>query len=101
MANEVIYAFCVFDVKSGLYDVPFFALNEVLAKRRFILDCQARENENVLSAFKDDYELHKVGAFHNTTGVFDDGGAYKGGPVVVITGKEVDAHMSERGLPNA
>lgn len=75
--------YAVYDVKAEVYDIPFFSRSDLMAKRKFIIDCEQRDN-TVLANFKDDFELHKLGTFKPNTGEF-----FNISPIVVIGGKEI------------
>lgn len=78
--------YVVFDLKSKSYDVPFFALSDEMAKRRFVLDCRGVgvEDRSVIHQFKEDFELLKLGKFNPGSGVVD-----VGVPDVIFKGTEV------------
>lgn len=84
MSNDIAGCYAVYDVKSGLFDIPFFCRNDQLARRRFILDCRAGTERNMLASFKDEFELRRVGLFHQLTGKWDIENE------IIITGKEVE-----------
>ena len=84
MSNDSVGMYAVLDVKSGLYDIPFFSRNDQLARRRFILDCRAGVEKNMLASFKDEFELRRVGTFHQLSGEFNSENE------IIIKGKEVE-----------
>lgn len=62
--NLGIYA--VYDKISKIYDTPFFARDDVFARRRFIMWTQ--EEHSMLHDFKPDFELHRLGSFNPQDG---------------------------------
>ena len=60
-----IYA--IYDKKSEKFDTPFFAHNDVFAKRRYLL--MAEEERSPLSMWPEDFALFKVGRFNVDTAV--------------------------------
>lgn len=63
---DEINIYTVKDVKGGLFDTPFFAATDLMAKRKFML--LAKQDETILSNFVDDFELHKIATFNYVTG---------------------------------
>lgn len=82
--NDELFIYAVFDLKAKIYDVPFFSRNSHLAARRFILDVRNRETNSVLAGFKDEFELHCLGSYSQTTGKLT------GEITVIQTGKAVE-----------
>jgi hypothetical protein len=80
--RNVLQMYSVYDIKSEMYDVPFFALNDHMAKRKFVMDVQSRR-ANMISAFQDDFVLTKLGTFVFSTGEVNFGIS------VIIRGTEV------------
>lgn len=76
-------AYAVFDKKGLNYDVPFFAKNDLFATRKFTMDCRNRNQQTMISNFKDDFELHLVGQFSIETGEF------KTLSTIIVRGEEV------------
>jgi len=62
---ENVKIFALYDKKGEKFDIPFFAHNELFAKRKFIM--MAKE-ESILKEFLDDFELAKIGSFNIITG---------------------------------
>ena len=63
---EYVKIFGLFDKKGKKFDIPFFAHNELFAKRKFIM--MAKE-ESILKEFLHDFELAKIGEFNIVTGI--------------------------------
>ncbi len=59
-----IYA--IWDKKSQRYDTPFFAMNDIFAKRRFIL--MSDEKGSPITRWQGDFELHKVSRWNMYSG---------------------------------
>lgn len=59
--SEKIGIYTIYDEKSERYDTPFFALNDIHAKRRFIQLCQ--KDDTMLKTFKQDFKLFEIGTF--------------------------------------
>ena len=79
--KDKITLYAVHDVKSEHYDIPFFASNDINAKRRYLM--LAEDNESMIGTFKDDFELCKLGDFEVETGkLIPD-------LQVVMTGKQI------------
>lgn len=66
--NDGILMCAYFDKKSENYDIPFFAKNEIQAKRKFYLDCTVGKNM-IIGGFTSDFDLYKVGVFSLKTGM--------------------------------
>lgn len=64
--KQYLYAYTVKDNKSQRYDVPFWCLNEINAKRKFHMDI-AKEG-TVLNSFPNDFSLHKIATFEIISG---------------------------------
>lgn len=56
------------DQKSKRADTPFFCHNDINAERKFIMDI--RNKETIVSQFKDDFTLIRVGFFDIEKGTF-------------------------------
>jgi len=80
---EEINMYSVHDKKSGYYDIPFCAKNDLFAKRKFIMDIRNRQS-TMLSSFKDDFVLMKLGYFSGNDMEFNRD------IKVLIQGKEVE-----------
>lgn len=81
----LLEAYAVYDKVSDGYDVPFFSRNEVFAKRKFIMDCQNRAQNTMISNFKNDFELHFIGSFNQRNGRFEESV-----PVAILKGEEIE-----------
>ena len=63
--SDWLEIYAIYDKKSEAYDTPFFAHNEIFAKRRYIL--MAEEDRSPLRMWPNDFELHRVGRFNIKT----------------------------------
>ncbi len=63
---EKLGLYSVFDEKGGRYDTPFVAISDVNAVRHFQL--MIRNNGTMVSTFKNDFTVQKVGVFNVLTG---------------------------------
>lgn len=61
--NKEIYLYSYQDLKSNIYDVPFWAKNDVHAKRKFYMDVVSGNGNHVLGKFTVDFRLVKLGKF--------------------------------------
>lgn len=69
MVSKKLNMYAVRDLKSNLYDVPFFAHNDLFATRRFIIDCRGeRAKDSIIGTFKEDFELNLIGEFDTESG---------------------------------
>jgi len=81
--NEVnVYA--VYDTVQGMYDIPFFARNDLFARRRFIIDVINREKNPLLAHFSEDFHLICLGTYDQKSGRFKGHDVFP----LVITGKQ-------------
>jgi len=71
MSNDTVGVYSVLDLKTHLYDVPFFSMRDELASRRFVLDIRNKDANPFLSAFKDDFELWRIATWNRETGEFE------------------------------
>ena len=62
---EWVQIFALYDKKGKKYDIPFFAHNELFAKRKFML--MAKE-EGILKEFINEFSLEKLGEFNIVNG---------------------------------
>jgi len=63
---EILGIYAIRDIKSERYDTPYFAISEIFAKRRFLL--MVDEEPSVLSKWRNEFELHKLGDVNIITG---------------------------------
>jgi hypothetical protein len=61
--------YSVYDKESNKYDTPFFCYNDVMAKRRFMMDIN--DSNSIFSQFHSDFELVKLATFDVLTGSYD------------------------------
>jgi hypothetical protein len=61
--------YSVYDKESDKYDTPFFSYNDVMAKRRFMMD--VNDPSSVFSQFAPQFELVKLATFDVLTGEYD------------------------------
>ncbi len=62
--QEELQIFAIWDKKSEKYDTPFFAYNDIFAKRRFLI--MQSEKKSPLAMWPEDFELHRIGNFNIT-----------------------------------
>lgn len=65
---EKISVYAIYDKKANRYDTPFFAFNDLFAKRRFHMMATNNTENNVLKEFLKDFDLCQVGTFDVLTG---------------------------------
>jgi len=82
--NDRVGVYAYWDHKSKTYDIPFFAKNDYMAARRFIMDVKRHDGHNVLREFRDDVEVWLLGYWSQTTGKFQEEFS------IVHQGKEVE-----------
>lgn len=63
---QEINIYAIYDKKGGQYDQPFFAYNDLFAKRKFIMLSQ--DKNIALGNFTKDFELKNLGSFNVLTG---------------------------------
>lgn len=68
---SVLGIYAIFDSKGKRFDTPFFATDDLYAKRRFLL-MMDEENSPILKWAKD-FSLHRVGKFDINDGKVTDG----------------------------
>lgn len=67
-SSDFIGCYSFYDKKAQRYDTPFYAQNDLFAKRHFIM---ARDREGtMLNKFQSEFELHRFGYFAINTGVY-------------------------------
>lgn len=64
MAVSNVYS--IFDVVAGVYSAPFFCVSDVVAVRVFR---SAMHPESMIVQFPNDYQLHYIGTFDDSTGL--------------------------------
>lgn len=79
----ILGIFAIFDLKSKRYDTPFFGVSDLMAKRRYMIIMQ--DDKSPLRAFKEDFELHRVGIFDVTNGEVSETGE----SLIILKGEEV------------
>lgn len=67
---ETISLYSMYDKKSERFDTPFFSIDDVNAKRKFVM--AIHDNKTLISQFKNDFQLHKLGTFNVLTGKLND-----------------------------
>lgn len=75
--------YSVYDVKGLRYDTPFFANDDLYAKRHFTMMIQ--KIDTMVGMFKDDFELVKLGSFDVETGK-----AVNIEPDTILQGKQIE-----------
>lgn len=81
--HERIPIYAIHDDEANVFDIPFFARNDLFAKRKFIMDCQ--KEGTLLNTFKSSFSLHFIGEFNKGTGEIIPYAT----KLVIITSKEV------------
>lgn len=78
----------MYDKKSERYDTPFFSIDDVNAKRKFVM--AIHDKKTLISQFKDDFELVKLGSFNVIQGqlVTDEKKSIIEGKNIIIPGGE-------------
>lgn len=79
----IINLYAVYDKVGELYDTPFFARDDVFAKRRFIM--MNDDEGTMLGDFGEDFELHRVGSFETYSGKLE----VPVKPIVIIEGDQI------------
>lgn len=87
MEIEQIGIYAIYDKKGKRYDTPFFAVNDLFARRRFYL---MADEKGPLKTWPEDFRLEKVGIFDIIEGelINDNGMVIEG--LTVIPKKEVN-----------
>lgn len=63
----IYYSYSIKDTKAGAFGIPFFAQNDDLAKRQFMLAIR-QGGAAMMNAFPADFELWKNGIFTDDVG---------------------------------
>lgn len=87
---EKLEMFGIYDRKAKRYDTPFFTLNEIHAKRRFIM--MLRNNETVFANFYEDFSLVRLGLMNIVSGRLE---ARDNDLEIIMTGAEAH-HLAEK-----
>lgn len=61
--------YSIFDTKASLFGGPFFAFNDGVAQRN--VAASVRGGDSLLSKFPEDYQLFRVGAFDDQSGIVE------------------------------
>lgn len=61
------FIFSVYDMKSKVFSIPFFSVNQATALRDFERAC--RDVNSDLNAFPNDFSLYELGSFDDNTGL--------------------------------
>jgi len=67
---EKLGIYAIYDKKAERYDTPYFAISDLFAKRRYAL--MADEPKSVLTKWKDDFQLMRLGTVSTITGEIDN-----------------------------
>lgn len=65
---QILTMYTIFDHKGGRFDTPFFAYNDVMAERRFVMGL--KDKNTVMGNFPTHFSLVKLGEFDVLTGNF-------------------------------
>lgn len=57
--------YCIHDTETGVYDTPFFALDDIHAKRHFIM---VGKKEGMVATFTEKFQLLRLAEFEKMTG---------------------------------
>lgn len=87
MKNLNMYAY--YDMKSQVYDTPFFAFHDINAERNFIMTVQ--KNDTMLARFKDEMQLYKIGEFDKESGKINSFDFN----ILIMDGKQIDIKENE------
>jgi hypothetical protein len=80
----IINRYAIYDKKSGIYDIPFYAKDDLQAIRHFHI-LSRREGSN-LRHFTADFDLTHIGSYNTETGKDE----FIGKIETILTGKELD-----------
>lgn len=61
--------YSVYDKKADRYDTPFFAQTDLMAERKFFVNCQ--NDGSIMATFKNDFLLCRIGYFEMENGDFE------------------------------
>lgn len=61
--------YAIYDKKGKRFDTPFFAISDVMAKRRFLL--MQDEEKSPLAKWPEDFQLYELAGFDVETGKID------------------------------
>jgi len=62
-----VNAYCVLDTKSGVYNQPYFLINDAVAIRQF--QAIISNEETMIAKYPEDFRLYCIGAFDMVTGL--------------------------------
>lgn len=79
--------YAVYDLKGEVFDVPFFAKNDLFAGRKFIMDIRSRR-QTMIASFKEDFHLVKIGEYDAETAEIEKM------QVLIVKGSEVENEIS-------
>lgn len=80
---KILGMYTYYDKQSDRYDTPFFAHNDVMAKRKFQMDIA--NPTSLLHQFKDEFELVKINEFDVLSGAL----THDFNQTVLMTGKQI------------
>lgn len=63
---EKLGIYSIEDTVAMRFDTPVFAVNDIMAERRFVM--AIRNDESIFAHFTDEFLLVKIGEFNVTTG---------------------------------
>lgn len=76
--QEQLKMYAIYDKKSKKYDQPFFAFNDIFAKRRYLI--MQSEAKSPLAMWPEDFDLQRIGS------VDMDSAELKNNNNVILTG---------------
>jgi len=66
MIMSEIKMYCIVDSKTNIYNNPFYAHNDEVAKRLF--GCEVNRPESLMYDYSEDYQLIQIGVFNKDNG---------------------------------
>lgn len=66
--DRKINVYCYYDKEAEAYDIPFFAMTDLNATRKFIIDVD--QKGSVISRFTKEFVLYRLGTYDTHDGSF-------------------------------
>ncbi len=63
--------YCIYDVKAGIFNKPFFMTKDAMAVRSF--SDIVNDDRSSICSHPEDYTLHRIGSYDDGTGVLEAG----------------------------
>jgi hypothetical protein len=86
---DKIYFYSIYDHKTSNYDTPWCMMNDMHAKRKFTV--MILNEKSILTHFKNDFELRRVGSFNVVTGKLESE------IVTIADGKQIEPNNNQGG----